>query len=404
MSDTSFALHELTFVPEGDEVVVGRLETGSYVVLPTDGAELLRRLAGGMTPRQAADWYQTAFGEAVDIGEFVETLHEMGFVRAAGSAEPAPRRPVRWQRLGRALFSPVSWTVQLTVLVLWLLAAAHHPDLLPAPSQFFFTDSLLLVQLVILAAQLPLLCLHEGYHVLAGRRLGLPSRLRLSNRLTYVVAETQMNGVLSVPRRSRYLPFLAGMLCDAVALGLLGIVADVTREADGSFSLTGRVCLALAFTVGTRLAWQFQLYLRTDLYYVFATALNCHDLHEASTALLRNRMWRALGRADRVVDERQWTEHDRRVGGWYGPFLALGIATFLATTAFVAVPIVRQYVHIVTTNLAAGRFDAHFWDAAVSLALNLVQGIALVLLSRNKRRHRHHLPRPLVQSEEVTPT
>jgi hypothetical protein len=298
----------------------------------------------------------------------------------------------------------VSWTVQLTVLVLWLLAAARHPDLLPAPSQFFFTDSLLLVQLVILAAQLPLLCLHEGYHVLAGRRLGLPSRLRLSNRLTYVVAETQMNGVLSVPRRSRYLPFLAGMLCDAVALGLLGLVADVMREADGSFSLTGRVCLALAFTVGTRLAWQFQLYLRTDLYYVFATALNCHDLHEASAALLRNRMWRALGRADRAVDERQWTEHDRRVGGWYGPFLALGIATFLATTAFVAVPIVRQYVHIVTTNLAAGRFDAHFWDAAVSLALNLVQGIALVLLSRNKRRHRHHLPRPLVQSEEVTPT
>jgi hypothetical protein len=158
----------------------------------------------------------------------------------------------------------------------------------------FFTHSLLVVQLSMIVGQLPLVFLHEAFHTLAGRRLGLRSRLGISNRYMYIVFETQMNGLLSVERRKRYLPFLAGMVCDVVELSLLGLLANATRDANGSFSLTGRIALALAFTVVIRLAWQFQLYLRTDLYYVFSTALSCHDLHDASTTLLRNRIWRLL--------------------------------------------------------------------------------------------------------------
>ncbi|GAA1985397.1 hypothetical protein [Catenulispora subtropica] len=389
MSGTVLLIHSLSYVADGDEVVVGRVDTGSYAALPADGAELLKRIAAGMALDEAAQWYEDTFHEQVDVDDFVETLRELGFVRdEADGADgtPAAAPPVRFQRLGRVLLSPVAWVCYAAVFAAWLAVAARHSALRPAPHQIFFTRSLILVQLVITLAQVPLILAHEEFHILAGRRLGLPTRLRLSNRLTYIVAETQINGLLSVPRRKRYLPFLAGMGCDVVVFSGLGLVAAATRHADGSFPLTGRVCLALAFTVAVRFAWQFQLYLRTDLYYVFATALNCHDLHDASKALLKNRVRRALGRRERLVDEERWTARDRAVGRFYGPFIVFGVGTFIALTALVSVPVGWKYFDIAGHAVTSGHVDGHFWDGAVSLLFNVTQIMALVLLSRSKRR------------------
>jgi hypothetical protein len=389
-------LHDLTFVPEGDDVVVGRLETGSYAILPTDGVELLRRLIEGMTPDEAAAWYERTFAEPVDVDDFLDTVRELGFVRDPDAGpEPVPG-VVRLRRAGRAAFSAPAWVAYGLLVAAWLVVLVRTPDLLPRPSQVFFTGSLIAVQVGITLGQVPLLFLHEGFHILAGRRLGLPSRLGVSNRLTYIVFETQLNGVHSVPRRQRYLPFLAGLVADTVALAGLDLLAHATRAADGSFSAIGKGCLALAFTVVLRIAWQFQLFLRTDLYYVFATALNCYDLHDASKALLWNRVWRRLRRPDRLVDEQQWSAHDRRVGRWYGPFLVLGVGTFVAITVGASAPVVVTYFGTAFDHLGAGRTDALFWDSTFSLAVNAAQLAAIGYLARRKRRHRT-APRPLAE-------
>jgi hypothetical protein len=387
MSRTALAFHELTFVPEGDEVVVGRKDTGEYVVLPADGAQLLSRLVAGADPDEAAEWFEASFGEPVDMAEFLDTLGELGFVRRIDADEPAvAAAPVRFRRLARVLFSPWAFACYLGLAVAWVLTAAGHHDLLPHPSQMFFTSSLVIVQVTVLFGQLPLVFLHEGYHALAGRRLGLPSRLGVSNRLIYIVFETTMNSVMSVPRRQRYLPFLAGMVSDIAQVSVLGLVADLTRDADGSLSLVGRIALAFSFTVFMRLAWQFQFYLRTDLYYVFATAVNCYDLHDASSALVRNRIWRWLRRPGRLVDEQQWTERDRRVGRWYGPLMVLGLVVCVAITVFGSLPVAFQYFERIVTRLAAGRFDASFFDALVSLLLNITTFTLPIVLARRKRR------------------
>jgi len=385
VSEQLLELHDLSFVPEGEEVLVGRVETGSYAVFPVDGAELLRRIADGMTLDQAATWYEDRFGEPVDVAEFAETLADLGFIREPG-ADRQIVQPVRLRWLGRAVFSPLAWILYGSIFAGWVFAVARDNAVLPHPSQIFFTESLVAVQVGLTLSQLPLLFLHEGFHILAGRRLGLPSRLRVSNRLTYLVFETQLNGLMSVPRNARYLPFVAGMLLDGLAVCSLGLVAELTRLASGSFSLAGRFCLAAAFTVVLRMGWQCLLYLRTDLYYVFATALNCYDLHEASTALLRNRIWRALGRTGRVRDEKQWSERDRRVGTFYGPFIVLAILASCLLTAFGTFPVARLYLVKVVHDLGTGTSGPHFWDVLVSLALNVTQVVALIWLSRRKRR------------------
>jgi hypothetical protein len=385
VSETAISLHELSFVDEGEQVVVGRLDTSEFVVLPSDGAQLLARLAEGMSPTRAAEWYAETYAEPVDIDDFIEAITDLGFVR--GEAEPEVVAPkLRLAGAGRVLFSPVTAALYLALLVFWAVLIARHADLRPASHQLFFSSSLVLVQLGVTVGQIPLLLLHEGAHVLAGQRLGLASSLNVSNRLTYVVFETKLNGLLSVPRRRRYLAFLAGLMVDLAVLALLDTTAQVTREQGGGLSIVGAIALSLGFTVVMRMAWQFQLYLRTDLYYVFSTALSCLDLHAASKALLANRLWRLLDRPDRLVDESQWTDHDRRVGRWYGPFLLVGVLVTILILIFATAPIIGQYFASIWRHLASGQINGHFWDAVFSLAFNLGQLVLLYWLARRKRR------------------
>jgi hypothetical protein len=386
MGDVAVAFHELSFVPEGDEVVVGRVDADSYAVLPADGAALLREMTRGVPPERAARWYESTFGEPVDIEEFLDTLRELGFVRATAAPEPAGTGRLPLRRLGRAMFSPPAWILYAALFALAVLALARDPALAPRPGHIFFVDSLLVVQFGITFGQLPLIFVHEAFHTLAGRRLGLRSRLGVSNRYMYVVFETRMNGLLSVPRAKRYLPFLAGMACDVVVFAILELVADTTRLPDGQFSLIGRIALALAFTVVMRFAWQFQLYMRTDLYYVFATALNCHDLHDASTALLRNRLWRLLGRTSRLVDEQQWTEHDRRVGRWYGPFILLGVTIMLLIAVLGSLPVVVQYLRTAAVGIRQGPLHPAFWDGVLGLVFLAILFVLPAYLAWRKRR------------------
>ena len=65
--ERAIEFHRLSFVPDGEDVVVGRVDTGSYAVLPADGAELLRRLSSGLDRYAAAEWYRTEF----DVPELV---------------------------------------------------------------------------------------------------------------------------------------------------------------------------------------------------------------------------------------------------------------------------------------------------------------------------------------------
>jgi hypothetical protein len=387
MTDVSVEFHALTFVPEGTDVIVGRLETGSYAVLPKDGAELLRCLSSGMTAAQAAEWYEQSFGEPVDIDDFLESMRELGFIQPPGTAQvSSAQAPPRFQRLGKALFSGPAWLVYAALVVGAVIELIAHPYLRPTSSQVYFTGSLVTVQVILMAGQMPLAFLHESYHVLAGQRIGLRSRLGISNRYTYVVFETINNGLFSVPRSKRYLPILAGMLVDVVVVCVLDLTAAALSHRDGVIPLAGLLCLALSYTVLARLGWQFLLHLRTDLYYILSTALNCYDLHEASRSIFFNRLRRLTGRTARLVDETQWTDRDRKIGTWYGWLIVFGFLATISLTAFVTGPVGFIYLERLVHGVVAGVGTWRFWDSLFSLALLAVQFALPVYLARRKRR------------------
>ncbi|RZB17447.1 hypothetical protein StrepF001_22375 [Streptomyces sp. F001] len=387
-------MHRLTYLDDGDETVVGRLDVDSYAVFPPDGVALLRELESGRTPSDAAAWYAERYGEPVDMAEFLTTLRELGFVRQEGDLldnadELGGREAVRWQRLGRALFSPFAWICYIALVAAAVAVCLVDPRMVPHQQNVFFTDYLTVVGLTILFGQIPLTLLHELFHVLAGRRLGIRSGVRLGRRFYFVVFETALDGLVAVPRRKRYLPMLAGLLADVLVIAGLIVVAYVTRYSNDGISMLGGICLALAFTTLPRMVWQFYFFLRTDVYYLISTVLGCVDLQTVTRELLGNRVNALLGRRDRLVDESRWHPRDQRVARWYAPFQVMGYAFAIATLLFVVVPLAWQFFGTALRTIASGGAlpTSRFWDAAAVLGFSLFEpAIAAVLFLRERFR------------------
>ncbi|WP_371617686.1 hypothetical protein [Streptomyces sp. NBC_00454] len=389
--DIPLALHPLVYLEDGDEVTIGRRDTESYAIFPPDGAELVRRLQEGATPAQAADWYEHTYGERADVGDVVEALRELGFVRAEGEEQADPE-PVRWQRLGRAVFSPAAWLCYGLAVAWAVVSVVRRPELLPSPQDLVFSHYYAVITLVLLVVAVPLIALHEIFHALAGRRLGIRSRTRMSYRFYFLVVETSLDGLAGVERRKRYLPILAGMVADTVLISLAVIVAGFTH------GLTARLCLAVAFTTFIRVLWQFFLYLRTDVYVLITTVLGCVDLHTTSLRMLANRANRLLGRTDRLTDESLWHPVDRRVARWYSWLLPAGYALSLSTFLWGIGPVFLNMISASLDRFGAGHGATwvQLLDAAVFLVLTFAQiAIALWLAARERIRSRrarlHHV-------------
>lgn len=380
------AFHRLTFVSERDGVTVGRPDIESYAVLPEDGARLLRVLADGMPVPAATEWYEVTFGESVDMDDFLATMTDLGFVRGPGEVgeEDVTASPVRLQALGKALFSPFAWICYALLVAGAAFMIVHAPELRPRPGIVFFVSYLVVVQVVVMIfGMLAGTILHEWFHLIAGRRRGLPSRM--SARVAFLplgVFETEIVGLLSLPRRQRYVPFIAGMVADLVLFSSLTLAAAALR---GGPHWLWQMLLAIAYVNLIRLGFQLLLFMRTDPYHVLTTALGCVDLPGAARAYVRQKIGRKPSSRP-LADEDAWTPRDKAAAPWFTLMSATGVALVATILAFGFIPVAVEFF----TRLGGGFIhhpvtSAHFWDSAAVVAVLIVDtaiGSVIVRLGR----------------------
>lgn len=408
------ALYSLTFVSEGDQVVIGRPDIDSFGVFSADAAAVVRRLQAGESIAAVSTWYQAMYGEPADVDDFLATLRGLAFIRpdqdAPGRDQPggdgpgrmgvdgdrsagertacAAVRPIRLQRLALAVFSAPAMLCYAAAAAAAVYLAIRVPALRPGPSKVFFGSSLLIIACASFAAEIIGIAWHEAFHVLAGRRLGLTSKLSVGRRLYFVVFQTTLAGLMGVPARKRILPLCAGLLADALCVsGLIGLAA-VSMLASWP-SRVAEVAAGLAYLTILRMLWQFMIFMETDLCHVLASVLRCPDLHAMTRAYLRNRWWRSRRRADLVTDESGWTARDVRIVRRYAPLVALGSMSVIGIAVFGVIPLcaglaIRFYRGVASGGLTSPRF----WDSTLVAALFLTQFAVIGALAIRDRRRR----------------
>jgi hypothetical protein len=392
--DLPVPLHPLVYLADGDEVTIGRTDIDSYGIFPSDGAEVVRKLADGATPREVMAWFEQEYDEILDIGEIVAGLRELDLVRASAASQQGAA-PVRFARLGSALFSKPAWVVYIGLVVWAIVDMLREHDLVPTYHRIFFTSYYTIIEASLFVAAIPLLFLHEFFHALAGRRLGVRSSLTIGRRLYYLVLETSLDGLVAVPRRRRYLPIMAGMLADVVGIAVCVVAAGLTRDAHGALPLGGRFLLAVAFAATLRVVWQFFLYLRTDVYVLVSTMMGCVDLHTTARRLLANRWHRMTGRHDRVVDESTLHPADRKVARWYSWLLVGGYTASLAVFVLAGAPVLIQIIRGVAGRFtgSGGVSTADLLDSIVFTSVAVIQlGVLGVLALRDRASARRATP------------
>ena len=357
---------------EGSEVIIGRPEKRVFLSVPEEGLDILQSLAAGHTVGETTRRYQEKHAETPDIADFVGTLHGEGFLdedfltldsQAAGPAAPVSGPPAGAGRAGRMVwninFDWISPDVARRLCgppVLALCAAiiacggfflADHPGPIPNVQVLFFKQGhFAVLTLATFGIALVAVFIHEMAHAVVARASNASARLAIGNLMYVLVAQTDITGIWLAPKRKRYLAFLSGTIIDLVGASvIIGVLWAGQHHLIGlSGTVTKPLIEAVLFTYGTRIAFQFVFYIRTDFYYVLAAAMNCTNLMEDTQTLLGNRLARLRRRPDLVVDQSGIPAREMRNVRIYAPFWLVGRVFAFGVLFFFFVPLLWHYL------------------------------------------------------------
>lgn len=387
--DTVVSVQPFTQQPEGEDVIIGVVELGVFLAVPPVAVELLEYFAQGKSVGEVSELYQDKYGETLDVDDFLGLLESKGVIKLGGDEMDASpgvpssqqqARPVRYhfqdfpQSLAQRIFSrPVLVGCFLTV-ALAVAAIVRDRSLMARPSDFFFPEHRALSWVIFTIVAYITILVHEMGHLVAARSVGVSSRMGISNRLWYLVAETDLTGLWGVPKGQRYLPFLAGLLIDTVSSAMLVLLLFARDQKWLELSMfTVRLIRAMVLSYWLRIAWQFFLFVRTDVYFVIVNFFNCRNLLKDTEGYLRSLLARVIPWI-KPVDQSGIPSSERRVIRAYAVVWVLGRLMAFSILFSVTIPVAFSYIRDLTSAFRAG-YSANpynFIDSSVLSAVFLV--------------------------------
>lgn len=365
--DTVVAVQSFIRRAEGDEIIISRPEDAIFLAVPPEAVEVLDHLSHGKTIGEAANIYQQKYGEILDMDEFLCALEAKGIIQSwpakgdkAALSLAVPGRQASYHfknfpgRLAQRIFSPPVLASSLLFVILAVAAIFCSPSLMVGPRDLYFGDHRALSWTILMAFAYLTLFLHECAHLVAAKAVGVNSRISLSHRLWYLVAETDLTGLWSVSRQQRYLPLIAGTLLDMGSAAFL-ILVLWAREREWVLisSPVVRLLRAMVFIYVARIGWQCFLFIRTDFYYVMATLLACKNLLGDTEVYLRNCLSRMVPVIP-VVDQSEIPENELRVIRVYAWFWGAGRIAAFFVLVHLTIPLAVRYARNLTSVFRIG--------------------------------------------------
>jgi putative peptide zinc metalloprotease protein len=385
----------LTVTHDGDDFVIGCPATGVYVAVPEPGAVLVRKLNAGATLDQATAAASEVAGEPVDGAEFVLALASSGMLASQPTGSDGDTgRTIKWvygvsQHAAARLFGRTAWTLYGLAALLVLVILISAPSIRPTYADLWFVNDRALATLVSVPFVMLLGGIHESWHWLAGRALGVPAVFRITHRGPYLAFETDLTQIVALPRRKRYGPFLAGMAVDVTILAIaLGLRLLDARAGLGLPQLLDHILAALAMIQCLTISYQWLLlFLRSDGYAIIANATRCHNLYRATALTTKRRVYRLT--EDERAELAAISDHDRAVARWFSLVYAAGLVGVAWTMVTWVLPFVGGLIGWVARQLTtASPREVRFWTALGMVGYGCIMYLLPPVLAVRERRLR----------------
>jgi len=352
--ESRIQFHPLEILHEDDEYVIGRKQIGSFISLPEIGIKAINLLDKGLSIKKVKNILEEEYAEEIEIEEFVETLIEVGFIKKVDNhfiqtehEEINAYFSQLKQEYAKILFSRPAYCTYATLIVTAMLLLVFHPEFFPSINDFMFTDSYTIVLLTTLVLGWIFIFKHEFFHLAAAKSLGLEAQFRISHRLYFIVAETDITSVWTIPRKKRYRVYFAGIISDLLVISILIILLWLSS---GSDHLVMRLCRTIILLQSISLVWQCLFFMQTDVYYILTNYLNCKNLFADTRGYLGNivnKIWTIFP----PYDLSAIPEREMRIVKIYSVFFVGGNCIAIGILFYYIIPRAVHTVFRITENV-----------------------------------------------------
>ncbi|HEY4552710.1 MAG TPA: PqqD family protein [Bacillaceae bacterium] len=384
--DSIIDCSHLSIQPEGDEFTVGDPVIGEFIRVPEVAIDVIRMLDGQATVEEVRRTISQKYEEDVDVLDFAQVLQDCHLILSIDGhlVHPEMKRnpnPIL-VKLGNVFFSPVAvflYFLAFASIIVFLMA---RPALFPGFKDLFIYEAVGISGLTVLLVTWIHTLIHEMAHLLAASKENILARIRLNLRMVWLVAETDMTGLWSLPKSKRYIPFLAGMMWDCIMiLGCFIIQMTAANQMLIAYSRMAAFIIILSFL------WQFIIFLRTDIYFVVSAWKNTSALHDSSLMYLKKIFLKK--------ESAEWDllpQHEKKNAAWFGLLYITGGAVALGLFLHFQLQPALYALYLVYKNLANQGIESfYFWDSILVLAVLMLQIITWMVGFRtylNERRER----------------
>lgn len=368
-----------TYPSEKDSITIRRIGTSDYLSLDVDTLNIYHSFSQDKTIAEVTTMYSANDYQVDDIIEFVEVLVDAGYVKSINghliseSLLDSPKLNVRHSKIFQILFSKVAWVFYLLTMLVNLFLFSTFENIRPKGSDFFVSNSGIASIAIIIISTWIVIFFHEYGHICAAKSAGIGAKVKWGYRLVFLVLETEVTDIWSVPRRKRYGIYLAGLAWTSVLILLCLIMQFYFSNEILIKILKFSVLMQLQTTV-----FQALLFLRTDLYYVLTNFLEIDDLDESMKFIFKNIFTLRLGKIRSKLNS--LPNKEKKLVKIYSLLSFMGILISLYLFFVIDIPIAYYSVkQTLEKTLRDPLFSMSYWDGIAMGTLTLCPIVILVV-------------------------
>jgi hypothetical protein len=401
MENSIIEFHRLLIRKEDNEFLIGREDISVYIAIPKVGVDAIQLLKKGMAIKEAKEIIEGKYNTDIDLLSFVNKLLYYNFIRKIDDEVIQSKIQPKNAMLRNIKKKHVSWLFSKPALIVYSISIfllfysmLMMPTYIPKPMDLFFHDSISIVVLTTFFVGWLISIKHELAHLFAAKSVGIEGRFGIGHRLHFVVLETDVTNLWSIPRKKRYIVYIAGIISDlflAAILTLLLILNDIQIIILPTLLYLFFKMIILGEFMSV--LWQFRFYMKTDIYYVVANILKCKNLLDDSIAYIKLKLSKFFKKVS-TQEFHEIPKEEMNIVRLYSLFFIIGTLVTLIMALVYAIPIFSEIIFRIFENIFRGinRYDPiYFIDGLVTLIFSSFNFILLIFVLIRKRKNKQLL-------------